>query len=221
MSPILRFFVGFLCVVALLCAAPFAIERGLREYDRNYDPYVRPGAIVADGAPLRDGMNRRLFHEVRFDSTGISLRMEAFALSRLDAERFPSSVTGVVHVLSLPGPSDANPGPTAPEVAIERFAWPFALKLRESRQNGGVPGAPLFDVSCDIVPVGAEATEEASAAAASIFPVGTAWEFDFDVLSETPPSNRVVFAYSKTPRSILRGTFLERRRPEGKPAPVK
>lgn len=206
-----RFLAGLAVFAALLAASPFAVERALRAYDRNYDPYVRPGAVVADGSVLSRGVNRRLFREVRFNATGLSARLDAFALSRIDAERFPASVTGTVRFLSLPSPADARPGPGPVDSAREVAGYPFRLALRESRQNGGEPGAPLFDVSCDIVPAAEEGFAEERAVAESILPVGTAWEFDLEMDCELPPSNRVAFAYSKAPRSILRGTFLERK----------
>lgn len=210
MSPLLRFFIGLAVLAALLAASPFAIERALSAYDRNYDPYVRPRAVMADGSTLLRGNNRRLFREVRFDATGISLRMDAFALSRLDAERFPTSVTGTVHFLSLESPADAKPGPGPVESATPIAEYQFALSARETRQNGGEPGAPLFDVSCDIVPTTDAGRAAVAEMSQQIMPGGTAWEFDFDIPTDTPPSNRVVFAYSKAPRSILRNTFLER-----------
>lgn len=211
MSPLIRFLVGLAVFAGILAASPFAIERALRAYDSNYDPYVRPGSVSADGSALVKGINRRLFREVRFDATGVSLRMDAFALSRYDAERFPNSVTGTVRFLRLQSPADAKPGPAPVESATVMAEWPFGLKQRENRQNGGEPGAPLFDVECDIVPLTAKGESDAAAVSSLIMQTGTAWEFDFDMATETPPSNRVVFCYSKAPRSILRGTFLERK----------
>ena len=140
MSPLIRFLVGLAVFAGILAASPFAIERALRAYDRNYDPYVRPGSVSADGSALVKGINRRLFREVRFDATGVSLRMDAFALSRYDAERFPNSVTGTVRFLRLQSPADAKPGPAPVESATVMAEWPFGLKQRENRQNGGEPG---------------------------------------------------------------------------------
>ena len=41
--------------IALLCAIPFVIEILLGAYETNRNPWTQPGAIVADGGPVRAG----------------------------------------------------------------------------------------------------------------------------------------------------------------------
>ncbi|MBR1609232.1 MAG: hypothetical protein IJ678_06415 [Kiritimatiellae bacterium] len=219
MSPIFRFFLGLAVFLALLAASPFAIERALRAYDRNYDPYTVPGAVQADGAALHAGLNRRLFREVRFDATGVALGVKAEGLSRVDADRLPSTMTGTVRFYRLPGPADAVPGTAPSDAAIKEAEFTFRLEPRETEPSSGVPGLQKFDVFCDIVPDTPEGEEAMRRISAMIFPAGTAWEFDLDVEGDFPEEAHAAFTYSKALRSVIRGTFLERKPRDSAAAP--
>jgi len=165
MSPAVKFFLGLALVVLLLLASPFLVEAGIRRYDRKRDPYTGPAAVVMEAGAARQGLNRRLFHEVRFATTGLGLRLRASGLPRESAESFARPVRGSVRVLRLGGPDDAAPGPRPPASATELGAFDFRLEpvsmkavLPETRSDAGLGGAPAptpretFEVLCDLVP---------------------------------------------------------------------
>ncbi len=211
MSPLAKFILGIVVVLLVLAAVPFAIEKAIRTYDRRNDAYIVRNAISTDAAPVRAGLNRRLFHEVRFPATGLSLRLRAHSLVRDEANTFAAPVRGTVRVLRLGGPSDALPGPTPPEDAPVLAEHRFRLvQIDRIALEGSLFESPddTFEVLCRLDPAGPADTEGAEILQNGILPAGSAYEFDVTFDIPPPASNRLEVVYSKAPRSILRGTFL-------------
>jgi len=222
MSPAVKFFLGLALAVLLLLASPFLVEAGLRAYDRRRDPYTGPAAVVMEAGAARQGLNRRLFHEVRFPTTGLGLRLRASGLPRESADSFSRPVRGKVRLLRLGGPDDATPGPRPPASATELGAFEFRLEpvsmravVPEARPDAGLGGAPAptpretFEVLCDLVPATPEERPAADDFAALRFPAETACEIDVEFHAPVPVSNRLEVVYSKSIRSLLRGTALQ------------
>lgn len=222
MSPAVKFFLGLALAVLLLLASPFLLEAGIRRYDRKRDPYTRPAAVVMEAGAARQGLNRRLFHEVRFPTTGLGLRLRASGLPRESAESFSRPIRGKVRLLRLGGPDDAAPGPRPPASATELGAFEFRLEplsmkavIPEARADAGLGGAPAptpresFEVLCDLVPATPEESLAADDLAALRFPAGAACEIDVEFRAPVPVSNRLEVVYSKSIRSLLRDTALQ------------
>ena len=222
MPPAVKFFLGLGLAVLLLLASPFLIEAGLRSYDRNRDPYTRPGAVAMEAGAARQGLNRRVLNEVRFASTGLGLRLRAFGLPREAADTFHKPVRGSVRVLRLGGPDDAAPGPRPPASAEELGAFEFRLEpvsmravVPRARPDAGLGGAPAptpretFEVVCSLVPATPEEQPAADDLAALRFPAESACEIDVEFRAPLPVSNQLEVVYSKALRSLLRGTALQ------------
>lgn len=222
MSPAVKFFTGLAFAVLLLLASPFLAEAGLRAWDRRHDPWMQPGAVVMEAGPARQGLNRRLFHEVRFPATGIGLRLRAFGLPRESAEKFARPVRGTVRLLRLGGPDDAKPGPRPPEGASElgSFAFrlePVSLRATIPAASGagsfGDPASPTppetFEAVCALVAASPEELPAAEAFAKAFLAAGDCAEIDVSFRAPVPVSNALEVVYAKRSRSLLRGTALQ------------
>ena len=195
-----------LALVAL-CALPFVFEVLLNSYELAHNPWTKLGAIVTDGGPVKAGLNRRLFNEIRFRSTGMRMYFNAMNLTEKQADSLVSDVAGKLHVLKGDD---------------EILAYNFRLEQNLKKNVGGLDAleklgaagligiAQKFDVECKIVP----ATEEDSIAADALykreFGVGEAVELAFEFEGAVPEESKLTFCYSKSPSSLLHGTFFER-----------
>ncbi len=192
--------------LVVLCALPFVVEVLLNSHELARNPWTKLGAIVTDGGPVKAGLNRRLFNEIRFRSTGMRIYFNTMNLTEKQADSLTSDVAGKVHVIK-----DDK----------EVLAYNFRLEQNLKKNVGGLDAleklgaagligiAEKFDVECKIVP----ATLEDKAAATSLykreFSVGEAVELAFEFEGSIPPESRLTFCYSKCPSSLLHGTFFE------------
>ena len=223
MSPAVKFFTGLALAVLLLLASPFLAEAGLRAWDRRHDPWMLPGAVAMEAGPARQGLNRRLFHEVRFATTGIGLRLRAFGLPRESAEKFARPVRGTVRLLRLGGPEDAKAGPRPPEGAPVLGSFAFRLEpvsLRATSPSAASAGAgfggrasptpPETSAAvCALVAATPEDLPDAEAFAKAFLDAGDCAEIDVDFRAPVPVSNALEVVYAKRSRSLLRGTALQ------------
>jgi hypothetical protein len=222
MSPAVKFFTGLTLAVLLLLASPFLAEAGLRAWDLRHDPWMQPGAVVMEAGPARQGLNRRLFHEVRFATTGIGVRLRASGLPRESAEKFARPVRGTVRLLRLGGPDDAKPGPRPTEGAPElgSFAFrlePVSLRATPSAASGanafgrGIAPTPpeTFEAVCALVAASPEELPAAEAFSDVFLAAGDSAELDIDFRAPIPVSNALEVVYAKRRRSLLRGTALQ------------
>lgn len=196
-------------VVALvaLCALPFVIEILLNSYELARNPWTKLGAIVTDGGPVKAGLNRRLFNEIRFRSTGMRLYFNSMNLTEKQADSLISDVAGKVHIIK-----DEE----------EILTYNFRLEQNLKKNVGGLDAleklgaagligiAHKFDVECKIVPATAEDRVAADALYKREFGVGEAVEIAFEFEGTVPEESKLTFCYSKSPSSLLHGTFLER-----------
>ncbi len=196
----------FACIV-VLCAIPFIIEVILNSYELTRNPWTKLGAIVTDGGPVKEGLNRRLFNEIRFRSTGMRMYFGSKNLTENQADSLVSDVAGKVHVL---------------QASEEILSYNFRLEQNLKKNVGGLDAlekigaagiigiAQKFDVECKIVP----ATAEDKAAADSLykreFGIGEAVEISLEFEGSVPPESALTFCYSKCPASLLNGTFMAR-----------
>jgi hypothetical protein len=223
MPPAVKFFTGLALAVLLLLASPFLAEAGLRAWDRRHDPWTLPGAVTMEAGPVRQGLNRRLLHEVRFPTTGIGLRLRAFGLPRESAEKFARPVRGTVRLLRLGGPDDAKPGPRPPAGAPELGSFAFRLEtvsLRATSPSASRPGAAFgdpasptppetFEAVCELVAASPEDLPAAEAFSETFLAAGDSAEIDVDFRAPVPVSNLLEVVYSKRSRSLLRDTALQ------------
>lgn len=230
MPPILKFLLSLAALAALAAVSPFVAEAAVRFYDKAFDPYTMPAAITADGQPVKFGPNRRLFRENRFQFVSPEVRMELTGLSEDEAIHAPTPVRGALSVYLLPSPTNALPGREPPAVAEKLASCDFRLEPIRTRPSSDAhphlivaatavdsldeeqpadAGPATYDVLCALVPSGEAGRKSWESFAGRIFPVGTPLEFDIDVPMDIPCSNRLVFAYSRPTRSLLRGTRLE------------
>ncbi len=193
--------------IALLCAIPFVIEILLGAYETNRNPWTQPGAIVADGGPVRAGLNRRQFNEIRFRSTGMRIYFTATSLPQAAADGIETDVAGRLQLLR-----DGK----------ELLAYDFRLEPRLKKDIGGLDAEDSvgalgvigivrkYDVECAIVPKRAKDAAAADSLYKREFDVGESVEIAFAFEGKVPETASLVFSYSKCPSSLLRGTFLER-----------
>ncbi len=191
----------------ILCALPFVVEVLLNSYELARSPWTKLGAIVTDGGPVKAGLNRRLFNEIRFRSTGMRLYFASMNLTEDQADSLVSDVAGKVHVIK----GDQ-----------EILAYNFLLEKNITKNVGGLDAleklgaagligiAQKFDVECKIVPATAEDRAAADALYKREFGVGEAVEIAFELEGSVPEESRLTFCYSKCPSSLLHGTFFER-----------
>lgn len=192
--------------IAFLCALPFIIEWGLSAYEFSYDPRTQLGAITTDGGPVKEGLNRRYYQEIRFRSTGMKMYFSAKNLSEAKADLLADSITGRFRVL---------------KEEEELFTYDFKLEQVIKKDVGGLDNfgdtsslgdlslAKRFDVDCQIVPATEVDQKVAKAFYQRQFEKGEQVEFAYVFEGEIPPESQLGYSYSKCPRSLLRGTFLE------------
>lgn len=204
MPTFVKVILGLVLFLALVCAAPFLLESGIRAYDLSHGVLSRPGAIRSGEATAREGINRRLFREVRFHATGLAIRLEAPGLSSEEADRFSKGLHGTVRLLELGSQDDARPGLAPPRSAKElvRFGFRLDPEKRSSATGAGTIGWRL-------APLAEEDVAPAATFADRLYELGTAYEIDVTFDGPVPLRNTLSFSYSKAPRSLLRGTWLE------------
>lgn len=196
-----------LLTIAILLAIPFVVEMLLNTYETNRNPWTKPGAIVADGGPVHAGLNRRQFKEIRFRSTGLRIYFKATSLPQEAADAIEADVAGRLRVLK-----------DDQEVLAYDFRLAPGLKKNvgglDAQESVGALGlidiARKYDVECAIAP---QLPEDAAAAERLHrweFAVGETVELAFAFEGKIPETAGLVFTYSKTPGSLLHGTFLER-----------
>ena len=201
-----KIFAKFLLGLAALCAIPFVIELLLNSYEVSRNPWTKLGAIVTDGGPVREGINKRLFNEIRFRSTGMRIYFQAANLAETVADSLNSDVGGKVTVLK-----------NNAELLSFNFRLENSLKKNvgglDAKESLGSVGiidiAQKFDVECSIVPSSPLEKAAADHLYKYQFGEGEAVEIDLKFEGNVPAESKVTFTYSKCPRSLLHGTFLE------------
>lgn len=202
MPTFVKVILGFFLFLALLVAAPFLLESGIRAYDLSHGALTRPGALVSGEATAREGINRRLFREVRFHATGLAVRLEAPGLSAEEADRFSKNLHGTIRLLKLESQDDARPGLAPPRSAKEIVRFGFRLDPETRSATAGTAGWRL-------APLAEEDVAPAATFADRLYELGDAYEIDVTFDGPVPLRNTLSFSYSKAPRSLLRGTWLE------------
>lgn len=205
MPTFVKVILGFVLFLVLLAAAPFLLEASIRSYDLSHSALAKPGAIVSGEATAREGINRRLFREVRFHATGLAIRMEAPGLSPADTERFTKGLHGTVRLLELGSQDDARPGFAPPRSAKEIVR--FGFRLDPDTRSAASDGPGVF--GWRLAPLAEEDVAPAATFADRLYEIGSAYEIDVTFDGPVPLRNTLSFSYSKAPRSLLRGTWLE------------
>lgn len=203
----LRGVLNILLTIVILLTLPFIIEMLLNTYETNRNPWTKPGAIVADGGAIHAGLNRRQFKEIRFRSTGMRIYFKATALPQEVADAIESDVSGRLRVR---------------QDNEEVLAYDFRLAPGLKKDIGGLAAqesvgslgiidiARKYDVECLIVPKSPQDAVAAERLSRWEFGVGETVELAFTFEGKIPETAGLVFTYSKTPSSLLHGTFLER-----------
>ena len=202
----IKFLVKFLLGIAVFSAIPFIIELLLNSYEVTRNPWTKLGAIVTDGGPVHEGINKRLFNEIRFRSTGRRIYFQASNLAETVADSLDSDVGGKVTVLK-----------NNEELLSFNFRLENSLKKNvgglDAKESQGSVGlidiAQKFDVECSIVPSAPQDKAAADQLYKYEFGEGEAVEIDLQFEGNVPAESKVAFTYSKCPRSLLHGTFLE------------
>lgn len=230
MPPILKFVVSMVFIALILAASPFLGEAAIRAYDKAFDPYTRPGVLTVDGQDAKYGPNRRLFRENRFSFISPEVMLELTGLAEDAAIHAPTPIRGRVEVYVLPSPTNVVPGKAASKGGERIAHWAFRLEPTRTRpsseahpqlvvaptaldvqEEGDRAEAPpaTYDVLCSLVPLSRTDASTAAPMKDRIFDPGTPLEFDIEITTDLPASNRLVFAYSRPTRSLLRDTSLE------------
>ena len=189
-----------------------------------------PGVLSADGGSAKFGLNKRLFRENRFSFISPEVRLELEGLAEDEAIHAPTPIRGSVAVYLLPSPTNALPGVEPPPGAETLASWAFRLEPLRTRPSSELnphlivaatavdsqydeapaeTGPATYNVTCAMVPLTDADRATFDTLPGRIFEAGTPIEFDIDIRTDLPVSNKIVFAYSRPTRSILRGTVLE------------
>lgn len=168
---------------------------------------TRPNAIITSSEGVHEGSNQRLFNETRFRSEGMSVRLRCSELTEVEANSIANRITGVFTVRTEEEYNNKEPGQSFNFKLEQNIAKP----LNRVQTRYGVDNVNLttnFEVECDIRPN--SFTDEAIAREllAREFEKGEKVYFDINLSGRVPPETEFVFTYSRSPRSILRGTSL-------------
>ncbi len=219
MNPLLKFIIGAIFALGVVIAAPFVIDRGLVYYDTNFDAYTGNGAIVMTAGRLNPRTNRVLFHDARFPTTGLSLRVSVGRLTAAEARGFGKNPPfgGTLRVMALASDDEAKPAPTPPDSAVERFKYRFRLDNCSVYQKNDDErdGVELWSVSenkedqanwvavCTLTPEAEDDFAAAAELAAFRFEKDMSQEFDFQFDSDLPEENELQFVYRKPIRRLF------------------
>lgn len=204
---IIKLILKILIYIVVLALIPFIIEWMINFYDSQYNAMTRPNAIITTSAGVHEGSNQRLFNEVRFRSEGVSVRMRCSELTEVEANAIANRITGVFTVRTEEEYKNNLPGKSF----NFKLQTNIAKSLNRVNTRYGVDNVNLttnFEVECDIKPT--SFTDEAikRELLSREFEKGEKVYFDINLNGRVPPETKFVFTYSRSPRSILRGTKL-------------
>lgn len=204
---IVKLILKILIYIIVLALLPFIAEWMVNFYDSQYNPMTRPNAIITSSKGVHEGSNQRLFNEIRFRSEGMSVRLRCSELTEVEASSIANRITGVFTVRTEEEYKNNKPGQSFNFKLVQNIAMP----LNRVQTRYGVDNVNLttnFEVECDIKPI--SFTDEAieRELLAREFEKGEKVYFDINLSGRVPPKTDFVFTYSRSPRSVLRGTRL-------------
>lgn len=204
---IVKLILKILIYIIVLALLPFIAEWMVNFYDSQYNPMTRPNAIITSSKGVHEGSNQRLFNEIRFRSEGMSVRLRCSELTEVEASSIANRITGVFTVRTEEEYKNNKPGQSFNFKLVQNTAKP----LNRVQTRYGVDNVNLttnFEVECDIKPI--SFTDEAieRELLAREFEKGEKVYFDINLSGRVPPKTDFVFTYSRSPRSVLRGTRL-------------
>lgn len=204
---IVKLILKILIYIVVLALIPFIIEWMINFYDSQYNPMTRPNAIITTSEAVHEGSNQRLFNEIRFRSEGMSVRLRCSELTEVEANSIANRITGVFTVRTEEEYNNNKPGKSFNFKLEQNIAKP----LNRVQTRYGVDNVNLttnFEVECDFKPT--SFTDEAieRELLAREFEKREKVYFDINLSGRVPPETKFVFTYSRSPRSILRGTSL-------------
>ena len=221
--PIVKFLLSLLLLIAFMVASPFAVNALLGVWEEQHNPYVQPHAIHASSGEAREGLNRRLFQEIRFPSTGMRVQLEVMDIANEQITQIASSISGTLHLYSLPDKADAAPGPRPSEKAQPVLSYPFQLTPVETRSYftekvvshadrqaattalQDLEPVERYNVVYALVPAEGVAgtTAEGLALGDLHFDVSAPFEFDIEIEGKLPDGTQLGFAYSRAKRTLF------------------
>ena len=204
---IVKLILKILIHIIILALIPFIAEWMLNFYDSQYNPMTRPNAIITSSKGAHEGSNQRLFNEIRFRSEGMSVRLRSTELTEVEAESIANRITGVFTVRTEEEYKNNEPGQSFNFKLEQNLAKP----LNSVRTKYGVDNVNLttnYEVECDIKPSSFIDEAKKRELLSREFEKGEKVYFDINLSGRVPPETDFVFTYSRSPRSILRGTSL-------------
>lgn len=168
---------------------------------------TRPNAIITSSKGAHEGSNQRLFNEIRFRSEGMSVRLRSTELTEVEAESIANRITGVFTVRTEEEYKNNEPGQSFNFKLEQNLAKPH----NSVRTKYGVDNVNLttnYEVECDIKPSSFIDEAKKRELLSREFEKGEKVYFDINLSGRVPPETDFVFTYSRSPRSILRGTSL-------------
>ncbi len=206
---IFKIILKVLIYIFVVLLVPYIIEGVLHFYDSQYNPMTRPNAIITTSKSVHEGENIRLFNEIRFRSEGVSVSLRCRGLTEVEANSIANRITGVFVVLTEEEYKNNLPGKSFNFKLEKNIAKPLN-RVHTRYGTSNVNLTTNFEVECDIEPL--SFTDEAiqREALAREFELGEKVYFKIILNGRVPPETEFVFTYSRSPRSILRGTFLDR-----------
>ena len=208
-------------VVSVLLA--FIANEGVKMWDERYNPFVKPGAIAFSAGKAKDGMNRRLFREIRFPATGLRILLRCENLTSEEIQSIPDFIHGEVRLYALTDVEAAVPGPEPHESARKMLSYPFTLLPTETLSSSTSERVPFaerlavatatidvkpiehFDVSYALVPKDSQSgkTEDGKALSELLFPMGEPYEIDVVLNGYIPQGAELVLSYSRPVRELF------------------
>lgn len=204
---VLKKILKVLLYILIVLLIPFAAEWILNFYDTQFNSMTRPNAILTVSEGVHKGSNQRKFKEERFRSQDLGVTVHFKSLPEIEIQAITNRISGKFTVR------------TAEEYNKKQSGKSFKFKLKENisvaenkvNTKYGVDDINYvvnYDVECSIAPE--SFTEELlmDALLRREFEKGEEVYFDIDFDGRIPPNTEFIFTYSKSPRSLLRGTFL-------------
>lgn len=204
---IVKLILKILIYIIVLALLPFIAEWMVNFYDSQYNPMTRPNAIITSSKGVHEGSNQRLFNEIRFRSEGMSVRLRCSELTEVEASSIANRITGVFTVRTEEEYKNNKPGQSFNFKLVQNIAKPLN-RVQTRYEVDNVNLTTNFEVECDIKPI--SFTDEAieRELLAREFEKGEKVYFDINLSGRVPPKTDFVFTYSRSPRSVLRGTRL-------------
>lgn len=191
--------------LVILVLIPFILEGIIHFYDVKYNSQTFTGAIKTSCKDVSEGSNILKFKEERFRSQNLSVILYCKNLTEKEATDFVNRITGVFTVRTQEEYEKGLPG--------KSFNFRLKEKSRNSLERINARYVDIintnYEVEWELKPIDDEKDYHTkNNLLFREFEKGEELYLDINLNGRVPSETEFRFAYSRSPRSLLRGTFL-------------